>query len=417
MNVFYGTRAQRPGLGTRSAVKIGMLTMIFGLSGCSYTPDWANPVEWYESASADNASRPAKATMKDAGAPIPGQKQAFPNLSSVPERPAGTSAKTQERATEGLLADRDKARYTDEQLRADTSVQPPVSPPSPPAKARTTSPAPATVTAPAKPALPKVSQMAQASTAPTPGSSPTPMIAAMTRQRLAGKGGKVPSMNEIRGQTQTVVPATVSKPDTTIRLQPNPQPAYPTVQPPPVQGGDILTSTFLERLRASGATVTTAPASPAYIGSVQTATAAPAPATGSMSLPLAAAQPELRGAFAPLVQKLATIRFANGSAKIGSAGLKFIRSVVAAYKAQGGIIRVVGHSSSRTKDMPIEKHKIVNFNISLLRAQNVAKALARRGVPIAQIVIEAKGDSEPLYFEAMPRGEAENRRVEIFLEK
>jgi flagellar motor protein MotB len=93
-----------------------------------------------------------------------------------------------------------------------------------------------------------------------------------------------------------------------------------------------------------------------------------------------------------------------------------LQEVVSEYKKRPGMIRVVGHASSRTRDLSISQHKLVNFDISLKRAQVVANRLARMGVKSEDILIEARGDSEPLYFEAMPRGEAENRRVEIFLE-
>jgi outer membrane protein OmpA-like peptidoglycan-associated protein len=41
--------------------------------------------------------------------------------------------------------------------------------------------------------------------------------------------------------------------------------------------------------------------------------------------------------------------------------------------------------------------------------------LRRQGVAAQQIVVQAKGDAEPLYFEFMPNGEAKNRRVEVFV--
>jgi flagellar motor protein MotB len=38
------------------------------------------------------------------------------------------------------------------------------------------------------------------------------------------------------------------------------------------------------------------------------------------------------------------------------------------------------------------------------------------GVDPALVTTEARSDSEPVYFEFMPTGEAGNRRVEIYLE-
>jgi flagellar motor protein MotB len=82
----------------------------------------------------------------------------------------------------------------------------------------------------------------------------------------------------------------------------------------------------------------------------------------------------------------------------------------------GGLIRIVGHASSRTKNLPVDKHKLVNFWISMDRAQAVAHALMRAGVAPSAIVVEARSDGEPVFFESMPAGEARNRRAEVYLE-
>lgn len=66
--------------------------------------------------------------------------------------------------------------------------------------------------------------------------------------------------------------------------------------------------------------------------------------------------------------------------------------------------------------MAVESHLLANLRISARRAEAVADALARHGVPYEQIIVEAKGDNTPIYNEAMPAGEAGNRRAEIFLE-
>ena len=73
----------------------------------------------------------------------------------------------------------------------------------------------------------------------------------------------------------------------------------------------------------------------------------------------------------------------------------------------------VGRAQSPAK---LEKHKLVNLWVSMDRAQAVARELVRLGVPATAIVTEAKSDSDPLYFEAMPAGEAQNRRAEVYLE-
>ena len=43
-------------------------------------------------------------------------------------------------------------------------------------------------------------------------------------------------------------------------------------------------------------------------------------------------------------------------------------------------MRVIGHASSRTREMDWVRHKMVNLNVSLDRANAVASVLVRSGV-------------------------------------
>jgi len=76
----------------------------------------------------------------------------------------------------------------------------------------------------------------------------------------------------------------------------------------------------------------------------------------------------------------------------------------------------VGHASSRTSNMTVEKHLEAIFNKSQDRANAVAKEMIRDGVPASRVLVEAVGDSQPVYYESMPQGEAGNRRAEIFIQ-
>lgn len=81
-----------------------------------------------------------------------------------------------------------------------------------------------------------------------------------------------------------------------------------------------------------------------------------------------------------------------------------------------GYIRVVGHSSSRTANMPLQRHLVYNFERSQARANSVAQELIKAGVPASKVLVEAVGDTQPVYYESMPEGEEGNRRAEIFLQ-
>ncbi|MGD1935402.1 MAG: OmpA family protein [Candidatus Phaeomarinobacter sp.] len=118
------------------------------------------------------------------------------------------------------------------------------------------------------------------------------------------------------------------------------------------------------------------------------------------------------GPFAPVA-----IYFGHGSAGLSSADRGQIAEIAALQKKRGGgAVRVVGHASSRTNNLPVDAHLLANFDMSMDRANAVANELMRKGVAASDLVIEAVGDRSPEYYESMPAGEAGNRRAEIFLE-
>jgi outer membrane protein OmpA-like peptidoglycan-associated protein len=112
----------------------------------------------------------------------------------------------------------------------------------------------------------------------------------------------------------------------------------------------------------------------------------------------------------------AVVQFGYDSAVVPASARGTVRDVAEQYRARGGVIRVVGHASSKTKNMSVAEHNLTNFKISLDRAQAVANELIRNGVPPEAIFVEARGAADPAFFESMPAGEAGNRRAEIFLD-
>jgi outer membrane protein OmpA-like peptidoglycan-associated protein len=118
------------------------------------------------------------------------------------------------------------------------------------------------------------------------------------------------------------------------------------------------------------------------------------------------------------VPPTAIVYFAGDGTALSATARNQVRDAVAAYRANGGAgsIKVVGHASSRTANMPVERHLEVIFQKSQARANAVAQALIRAGVPADKVQIEAVGDSQPVYYESMPKGEDGNRRAEIFVQ-
>lgn len=113
--------------------------------------------------------------------------------------------------------------------------------------------------------------------------------------------------------------------------------------------------------------------------------------------------------------KIATINFNSGSSSLNRDGYKKIMKVLKLANERDAIVKIVGHASTRTKDMDILKHKMVNFVISDKRAQAVASVFVKNKFPLDKLITEAVSDSKPLFHEVMPAGTNANQRTEIYL--
>jgi len=111
-----------------------------------------------------------------------------------------------------------------------------------------------------------------------------------------------------------------------------------------------------------------------------------------------------------------SVYFGHGKTGLTEEDRSNLAEVKSALDAYGSQLRVVGHASSRTADLALPQHKMANFDVSMRRAEAVAAELTRQGIDPARIIVEARGEAEPVYYEAMPAGEAGNRRVEIYVE-
>ena len=113
--------------------------------------------------------------------------------------------------------------------------------------------------------------------------------------------------------------------------------------------------------------------------------------------------------------KIATINFKSGSSLISSKDIKKIRKVIKIAADKNAQVRIVGHASTRTKDMSQLEHKLANFDISDKRSQAVAKVFVENKFPPSRLITEAVSDSKPLFHESMPAGTFGNQRTEIFI--
>lgn len=343
---------------------LGAIAALLALSAvvgsCTWMPDAVNPVEWYKGAKGwvsgdDKQARTANSAVK----PMPGADKPFPRLSTVPERPTAEqrqqAAAERERVASTLAADRAEARYTDDVIRRQDETAPP---PRPTAGAAVT-PAPG-ITPPAPIAPPP---RVTPPVPPAPAAVAAPPVAPPVASPPAPQIARTPA------------------PRTTRRL-----PGLPSGQ-----------------RRAPQFAALQFGAPPADIAAGLGGSGAPAarPAQG-LGLDAGTAT---------------TVFFAAGSARLGAKGRAEVRRAYRAYRARGGTLRVVGHASSRTRDLDPFTHQLVNFNVSVDRANAVARELIRLGAKPEAVRVDAVSDTQPVFFEVMPSGEAGNRRTEIFLER
>jgi len=332
------------------------------------------------------------------------ENQDFPKLSEVPNAPRPISTREElDRLSEGLIADRDEARYTNETLRsryAEDSL----------AEER------------------RIGNMEPASEAVVrdrrTDTAEERIITGMSDETTYGDGGNLVNNRPIASD-QTISP---SEPDGIGGLS---ETRVSAVRQTSSRSGVMTISQFRamfnERFDASGR-------SPYQLGERQQVSTqvgddglsrvrALNPGSADMdmgqadisspSLPARESSDSDQGAVS---FQAASISFATGSASLNSSDRAALKDVVKLHRKYGGTVHVVGHASQRTRDMGSENHRMVNFSLSLDRATAVSMELARLGVPAEAVTVIARSDNEPIAHEYMPEGEAYNRRADVYLE-
>ena len=372
----------------------------------------------------------------------------YPKLGAIPDSPkAHKSLKRQlerHKLAKGLVADTKNAQYSEQVLGAPMVVKPPIaspttpvaaqqinappiSPPSAPAVVRPPKALSPPTTAVARVQVPSVRapQKLQAVKSPQ-----TPQAQAV---KIPGPQALPPAPRIIKAAGSSVVPraqkaVAVVKP----RAQPGvPAPtAVPPPPPPPAaykEGGTpvkFATPSGIPRVAAVQPpsvrrNVTPPPKPPQY--NSKTPVGAVAPVQRASRSPQVAALPSpahgvQKTSSVPKAVQVATIYFKNGSSRLGARDRVVVRDVVSMYRETGGIIRIIGHSSGFAASQASGRSKLVNFKVSLDRANAVAAELMRHGVQPDRIDVSAQGTENPRYAEYLPTGEAGNRRAEVFLD-
>lgn len=429
--------------------------LAFSGAGCSSLPtipDWVDPTTWFGGDSAaDNGETP--------------------DLAGLPDKPGTPAADETQKVAESLATDRNNAKYSAEALKGGNepaAAPPPDAPVKPKAVEEAAAPvkkaAAAPQAAPAAPvvdrsvaqdptgvaavgtlpatapgvaapvaALPPPAPVAATPVAAAPVKAVAPAAAAVETAALAEPAPapkaavKAVSKKIAKADIAPVTPraaapqaaaamapvSTVSPSDAELGFKPS---SAPPLDPSVSQ---FVSAPIVNRYRqttVSGAAV------PAKAAKKAKAVAMGGPENMSGSVvanPDAAHSTSAQSGFVASANGAsATVYFPGDGVSLNAVSKAEVRSAVDAFKARGGqgFIRVVGHASSRTPNMAAEKHTEFVFKKSQDRANAVAQEIIREGIPADKVLVEAVGDTQPIYYESMPKGEEGNRRAEIFLQ-
>ena len=371
-----------------------------------------------------------------------GDNEDFPKLSEVPNTPRpASSPEDLERLAEGLVADRDDARYTNETLRSryadqidendERQVERRVA-----AAAGTPEPAPspAQLSAQESADFADQNQAERSLSDERRDSGIEPASEAVIRQsRAANQQDERMAMRDKASDSSY---ATTDNQGTTDNQYVERKRSVVAQSQPTAKFGVMKISKFRDLFNARFDSSGRSPLQNSQIQSQTTQVTGNAPATAAITdrtvslvstdmvraqMELTAPEPPIAGSdsdsgLAAILFQAATIPFEIGSSSLSSADRSALKSVVKLHKKFGGVVRVIGHSSRRTRDMDASRHQMVNFQLSLDRATAVSVELARLGVPSQAVMVMSRSDNEPLTYEYMPRGEAENRRADVYIE-
>jgi outer membrane protein OmpA-like peptidoglycan-associated protein len=366
--------------------------MLVGVSGCSSVPNAVNPISWYRDVTGLSKNDDLGKGQNEQNL-AEGSDEPYPNLGNVPSAPDNQlSGVDRDKLVKSLVADRNSAQYSADNLRAG-DVASTVPPPAPPAPKPDTSsatissapespppeipPPPPTVPAPAESSNAAPPPPPPAASPPAPAPSPAATAAAVPPPAAA----PVPSPNKaaanntqqrkppVRGSEAPPAESSLQSPSI-----PNlPQGETPTPAPPPPS--------------------TRGPAvhSPSGTATQQATAPANAPATAAAHRP-------------GVSYRVADVSFAPGSAYLSGALRGTIAEVVKIHNTEGGTIRIVGFGESTGKDAAV-----AGLTLALDRAQAVAVALTDSGVAAKDIAVEAAP--------VAAKGGTDAPRAEVYIEQ
>jgi outer membrane protein OmpA-like peptidoglycan-associated protein len=353
------------------------------VAGCSSFPSSMNPVSWWHDLQGGKIAEDRP--------PPPGADQPYPNLSTVPPKPAPPDRAAMANLSAGLIADRTNAQRmaaaapiadpsspnASPDLFGKGSIPPP--PPAPPPGTATASASLPAKEAPPAPPAPPYPSPGQATAAP--GAVPAPAkapVGAVQSSPLAPPGAAAQPTSEAGappplpttpppaanlGAARAIPPA----PPPVVTAAPPAAPPVAAAVPPPASPPPVAApSPPAESPTAAQA----APPSPPPLASPPPA----APATAASTTP----PPP------PSAANTISVTFLDGSSALPSIGADSLKQL--ASRRGNGIIAVVGHGEAASNDPDAQSAALA---LGLSRAQAMATALVSAGVPRSAMQVDA----------------------------
>jgi outer membrane protein OmpA-like peptidoglycan-associated protein len=395
------------------------VALLLGLAAC-------NPVDTWRDLTGVSRNDPDPDTTPNTKNLAAGGASDYPNLATVPPPPVrALTAAEREKLTQSLIADRTNARHTDEQLRAGFSSVAAAPPPPPgepgaqPEQATVASPPSPTPVPSAPVAAPHAESARNGAAAEKPAkllpSLPAEPVSASTATgvgsaeeksalpgagapRTARAGGKTPAEpgQGLRKQGEPPEPAPMESslevPQARAtpapeQIQPAPPPpqlpptpkvaATPTLMPGGLAAGGALAPMPLPEAKNS-AGYEPPPSAPELPPAPPTRTAAAAPGKGGAKPPARVGTP------------VAEIKFGTDSTTLTDKDRQTLETVVPAYQQNPGKVRIVGYAGAGSGAV----EQLDSYRTALDRAQAVASALTKEGIPSDKIQVEAAPQSE-----------------------
>jgi outer membrane protein OmpA-like peptidoglycan-associated protein len=336
------------------------ITLPLLLAGCASFPSSMNPVSWWHDLQGG--------AIAEQRPPPPGADQPYPNLASVPAKPAEPDRAALTNIANALIADRTNAQHLAAAAPLPDPSSPSASPelfgrgtaappgPAAPATAAPAKTASATMPAAEPPPLPQ--PKASASTEPPPAPAKAP-IAAVQSTPLAP-----PTAPQSTAEATPLAPPGAAAQPTP---EPAPPPPLPTAPPPPPN---------LPGVSATGP----APAQPPPAPEATT----PAPPPTAAPTTVASATPAPAPAPSPSADSV-SVTFVTGSSELPSFGATSLKQL--AGRRGNGMIAVTGYGDAASDDPDAQSAALA---LGLSRAQAMAAALTSAGVPASAVEVGAQ---------------------------